>query len=221
MDANHEDQWIVQSMLHLNELTQLDIEWLSETFHKIHSMVGHPVPLGLDFGLEDYTSIKELCHHQEGSHYCIASTIGQLEFVLIPLYYQQEKKGLIKIGPFLSNPMDEKKLSSIIIAQNMPIWSRQILRDYYLGLSLVQSHYPSNLGHIGMRIFGDKRIRPKMTNFQSNQPNAEPTMRSFAIDEQTVIERRYAYEKQLRRAITNGDSKHLLMTAELFENPPN
>lgn len=211
------DQMIIQGMLHLNELTQFDTEWLSENFHKVHAFINHPIPLGVDFSLEDYATIETLCFKKEGLHYCMASTMSQLEFVFIPLTYKQQKKGLIKIGPFITNPMDNQKLSDMLVALNLPLRHRETLHNFYESLSLIPSHYTNNLGHIGMNLFGHKLSLPKMTNYQSSQVTIESTMVSLATNEQKVIERRYAYEKQLRKAITNGDIEQLRKAIQLFE----
>lgn len=212
------DQMIIQGMHHLNELTQLDIEWLSISFEKVHAFINHPIPLGLDFNKEDYNNIYNLCFKNEEFNPCMSSTISLLEFIFIPLIYQQQKKGLIKIGPFITNPIDHNKLSDMMVSLNLSLRHHKTLYHFYNSLSLIPSTYTNNLGYIGMNLFGHQISLLKIETYHSNYINSESKISTISNNEQDLIELRYSLERQVRKATKHGDIELLKNAIQTFEN---
>ncbi|MBN2220914.1 MAG: helix-turn-helix transcriptional regulator [Vallitaleaceae bacterium] len=211
-------QLIMQGMRHLNELTRLDCLWLSPIHDKNHAISSNPLPPLLDFASTKHLSeIKALCTKSKPPRFCIASTASTLEFLFIPLIFQSEDQGLVRIGPFLTSPMDHQRFSALMHSLRIPLKEHMTLHRYYESLTLIANQTDINLGHICMNLFGYTLPLTKSVRYEE----ATTTLKSMVKTEaQTYslnfIEERYSFEHKLRHAIAASDRILLDETIDFF-----
>lgn len=211
-------QLIIQGMLHLNEMTRLDCLWTSPGHDKIHGFSANPLPAILDFAtISHLDEIKSLCIKNDPPRYCIASTASVLEFLFIPLRFQSEDQGLLRIGPFLTAPMDHQRFSSLMHSLHIPLKEHMTLHRYYEGLPLIANQTDINLGHICMNLFGYTLALTKFVRYSEVNPTKSPMLKAeaqtYSLD---FIEERYMYEQKLRHAISVSDRELLSEAVDFF-----
>ncbi len=210
-------------MYHINELTAFDIIWHAPDMEKVHAFVRHPIPVGLDLDMEkDYYSIKKLCLETQPPKYCIASTKGYLEFIFVPLIFDGRDNGMLRIGPLITNPIDENRLSDIMLRLDLPLREHQVLRHFYDSLQLVPTHFFQNLGYLAMNAFGHNLPRAESVIYQSEDFQPLSTISTkYSSEDMEGVDIRYEHERLLRYAIANHDKEALKKAVDFFEDTPN
>lgn len=213
-------QLIMNGMMHLNELTHLDQIWFSDCYEKVYAFINHPLPVGLDFKIpEEFNEIHRLCYSLEQPSFCIASTVSQLEFIFVPIEFNNTKHGFIRIGPFITSPPNDKMLSNLMVSLGLPLSQRQTLQYFYDSLLLVPNNYGHNLGHIAMNLFGHIYALTNALTYQSVQFNENKKQYLLKTnDEQEIIEKRYKFEKKIRLAFQRGDTALIKEIIHFFKN---
>ncbi|NDL66939.1 helix-turn-helix domain-containing protein [Anaerotalea alkaliphila] len=201
------DQRIIRGMQHLNALTQLDLVWFSPAFERVHSLAKQPIPQVLDFDPEeDNPRIAALCMETAPPSSCVASTRGDLEFVFIPLLFQDAPAGYLRMGPFLTSPKDDASISRLMVHWGLPLFQRHLLRNYYDSLKILSDNYSQHLSFIGMNLFGSSTHDVPTANYHALGGGPQAAEGAPAADAtEDMLALRYGYEHELRRAVARGD----------------
>ncbi len=219
MELINYHQLVIQGMFHLNELTTTDIVWFKSNAEIVHALISNPIPQGLDFNLDkELVIIENICTQDNIPKYCIAATYGYLEFIFIPLIFQNESQGLVRIGPFLTNPIANSQLSELLINLGYSLRQHQSIRYYYDSLKLVPSSYTTNLGFISMNLFGYTLPHVSVVTYQSSTKLPKIQKLQYEdINDIRAIEENYKQEKLLQYAISHNDQDLLKKVTDYFD----
>jgi len=214
-------QLIMQGMNHLNSLTNLNCIWYDEHHEKVHAFSTNPVPASLDFQhLQAYDQINKLCTSSATATFCIAATGTSLEFIFIPLVYQGNNHGMIRIGPYLTTPMTQKNLSQLMNLLNLSLRDHTSLKHYYNSLEVISNQLDLNLGYIAMNLFGHTLSLINHTTYTEPLINKDrPTQHTPPIYDLDVIEKRYEVEHLITHAISTTNRELLDQAIIHFQDP--
>ncbi len=219
----HFHQTIIQSMFHLNELSHLDIVWFSRNYSEEYSFISHSIPSAIDFNIaKEFPLIEEKIFNADGLTYCCAATHGFLEFIFIPLMYEDVKEGFIRIGPFLSTVLPETQISQLFHALKLSVRDQQHLRHYYEALPLLASNNNANLGYLGMNLFGQSMPIVRESHYQSEHSAIiSNDIHTSTTENIALIEERYKHEHLLRQAFRENNRALLDSVIQYFETSAN
>ncbi len=219
----HFQQTIIQSMFHLNELTNLDIVWFSKEYKNEYSFMSRSIPNAINFNTEkEFPLIEKKLFSPTGLTYCCAATLGFLEFIFIPLLYEEQKEGFIRIGPFRSTSITETQVTQLFYNLRLSVRNQQSLRNYYDTLPLLPSNATANLGYLGMNLFGQSMPLVRESHYQSEQAITQDNeIITSTLENIEKIEERYKHEHMLRQAICQSNPVLLEKAIHFFETSAN
>ncbi len=216
-------QQIMQGMYNLNSLLNLDVIWYNASFDIQHRFQSMNTPDALDFDIKkEYPLIDERCRQKGILRYCIAATASFLEFVFIPLYNDDCNAGLVRIGPFVTGPIDDQQLSNLFLEMSLSITKCHALRSFYESLPMLQANQAKNIGHIGLNLFGQSTPRAHSCLYQSEKHDNIPSTVTYdetEILDVDTIQQRYAHEHFLMETVAKGDLDTLEKAVDFITSP--
>lgn len=203
------DQYLFQSMRNLHEITHLDIVRYDSEFNEISKISANPLPLPIGFTKDDYKAITMSLCEKEANCYCLATTNMFLTYLMIPIYYAKQFEGFLEVGPYTTVIIDDYLLSKKIAHNNYPLRYRAILNNYFSSLSIFSDEQEINMGYIGYNLINTKSALLDALYYGSSETTFPKNTIEIDIAKQSLIEERYAIEKQITHAIEIGSKPHL------------
>lgn len=207
MELIHYQQLIIQGMFHLNALSNFDCLWISTEHEQVHGFINHRLPTELSFETpEILLDIKALCLKEEQPRFCLVATSTALEFLYIPLNFENTFHGFVRIGPYLTNPLNAQDFSTFMHTNHIPLKEHLNLRHFYDSLPLISNQIDIHIGHIAMNLFGHTLPLTTYCSY-AIEIKSKPTHTNNKSHEEDIstLEIRYTYEHKLSQAIATSD----------------
>ncbi|MEH7415988.1 AraC family transcriptional regulator [Neobacillus drentensis] len=165
-------------------------------------------PLLLQPFANDDQTMNETCMKADNDQYLhYINKIG-LEYLAAGILRENQYKGFIVLGPFLSSIPSNELISDLISKHKFPVSERKQLQDYYQSLSIIGSKKSTYLGDLLVNMCQHSYIEGKLVNTEVRK-STKKVHKVLYDDDKTMIEERYKAEKRLMRAIEKGEKEEI------------
>lgn len=214
------DKNIYNICLSIHKLIKLDIEFLDINHKASFQLFNSKMPFGLDQSrnnsasfIFDYLktiSIKEFFHYID---------TFQLSYLGIGYWENQDYKGAIIIGPFLSSIADDSFISKIIETNGLQLAHRLQLHQYYKTLTTFSLLEYSNLASLVVTLANSSFIQATPLFSENKEFIVNNKEKSELEDEKfySEVELRYSMEKKFLNAVEKGLEKEALNLVKFFQ----
>lgn len=231
MDIRYDDIYRVCMAIHM--LTKLDVEFLplndaGDAFPPLILSI-QQVPDALkayrnrstNFMMERIKSDNDnaigFYHYTDNLMLC---------YLAVPVKKEDCQPGAIIIGPFLNDIPADNLISNIIYGHNLPVQLKDVIRNYYKALSVLNTELCKSIGQIIMNLLSHPFADCNMKNLKTL--SADNIMDKDQREEMLVdlnrvadkIELRYRYEKALLKAVEEGDRERALQICKFIQFDP-
>ena len=196
----------------ISMIAKLDVKLLNPDGKKIIQMAINRLPAGLVNSQDENISVTDLLKNSQENTYMHYINSAKLEYVIVGVWRDEQYRGSIVVGPFLSEYPSDTMISQIISLNKLPISERKQYKDFYESLSILSSQEINSIGELLVNLCPHEYI----TSTQLITINNEDTKRSVQPiqeqieDRQMIIEHRYKMEKFILNAIAKGDKEAAL-----------
>ena len=196
----------------ISMIIKLDVKLLNQDGKKIIQMALNQLPFGLIDSQEENKSITELLKNSKKNSYLHYIDSAKLEYVIAGIWRDEQYRGTVVVGPFLSDFPSDLFLSQIISSHNLPISERKRYKDFYETLSILSNQEISSIGELLVNMCPHDYITSNQLITINNNNASKPVepIQNEIEDRQMIIEHRYKTEKMILNAIATGDKEAAL-----------
>lgn len=209
MNLSNFEHYLTESMQNLHDLTHLDMVRFNAKLQLTHGFQSNPLPISIGFTEKEHLQIQDLLSESKFKDFCYALTNHHLEYLFIPINHKKTYQGFLKVGPFLSTPVTQSMIASIISREGFPLEYRNIIENYYTSLSVLSYDEIMNVGYVSYNLINPHQVVVKPVSCQAEATNQPVELITYDYSQQNLIEERYKLEKQMLYAIEIGDEKLL------------
>nr|WP_321291720.1 AraC family transcriptional regulator [uncultured Trichococcus sp.] len=201
------DKNIFDICFSIHNLAKLDIEYFDPEQQSSFQLFNSPIPLfGQPTKHATNQYLNNLLIDSPQNNYVHHTDNFHFSYLGIGLWKNENYKGAIIVGPFLSNIPDELFISYVMDKNNLSLGKKHQTSQYYKSLKVLSSPEYSSLGSLIVTLATNNFINAHSvsstdTNFILNDN------KTTDVDNEQVyskIELRYSLEKKLMNAVEKG-----------------
>ena len=154
----------------ISRIIKLDVKLLNEEGEKIIQMALNEVPLGLIDSEDENILITELLKNSPKNTYLHYINSAKIEYVVSGIWRDEQYRGTVVVGPFLSDFPSDALISQIISKHNLLISERKHYHDFYESLTILSSQKINSIGELLVNMCPHAYITSSQVITTNNEP---------------------------------------------------